>query len=155
MLTTSVNSTKRTIDNIKNTKSSYLLKRENLNKYDIEPHKRIATAFAPFILFLIGASLGSLIKKGGFGLPMIIAIIIYVTYFFTSDFAKNLAEASKVSPFLGGWISTLLFLPFGIYLTHRATKDLGIINIDTFVATIKKVFQKFFQKKKPQHANSD
>ena len=64
---------------------------------------------------------------------MIIAITIFVIYFFISTFGKNMAESNTVSPFIGGWLATFLLLPFGVLLMVRATKDKGIFNVDAFL----------------------
>ena len=95
------------------------------------------------MLFFIGAPIGSIIRKGGFGLPMLIAILIFVIYFFISQFGKNLSEESAISALLGSWLSTLILLPFGFLLTRRATQGMGIFNIDAIFDNIKNFFEKF------------
>ena len=99
------------------------------------------------VLFFIGAPLGSIIRKGGFGLPMVLAISVYVLYFFTNTFGRNLAEESTVSAFLGSWISFFIMFPIAVLLTIRATKDKGIFNIDSFLQPISNFFKKLFFKK--------
>jgi len=90
--------------------------------------------------------LGSIIRKGGFGLPMVIAIAVFVIYFFISKLGGNLAEESVISALFGSWLSTLILLPFGILLTRRAAKGMGIFNIDTIFNNIQKFFNKFNNK---------
>ena len=107
----------------------------------------MAFSLSCIILFFIGAPLGSIIRKGGFGLPMILAIAVYVIYFFANTFGKNLAEESSISSFLGSWISAIIMVPVAILLTRRATKDKGIFNIDSFLQPITKFFKKIFSKK--------
>lgn len=137
----------RQIKNVKSSTPRFKNERKYLNQYDYEYHNRIAFSFACLVLFFIGAPLGSIIRKGGFGLPMIMAIIIFVIYFFISTFGKNLSEESAISPIVGGWLSTAILLPFGILLTRRAAKDMGLFNIDTFFDSIKKFFNRSKQKK--------
>ncbi len=79
---------------------------------------------------------------------MIMAIFIFVIYFFISQFGKNLSEESAITTFLGSWISTLILLPFGILLTRRATQGMGIFNIDSIFDNIKKFFG-ILKKKQP------
>lgn len=131
--------TERNANNLKRFKDQ----RKMLNLYDYEFYYRISFALACLVLFFIGAPLGSIIRKGGFGLPMIMAIFIFVIYFFISQFGKNLAEESAISAFVGSWISTIILLPFGILLTRRATKGMGIFNIDALFDSIKKLSLKF------------
>jgi lipopolysaccharide export system permease protein len=138
----------RQLKNVETETPRFKRERKYLNQYDHEYHNRIAFSFACLVLFFIGAPLGSIIRKGGFGLPMVMAIIIFVIYFFISTLGKNLAEESAVTPIVGGWISTAILLPFGILLTRRAAKDMGLFNIDTFFDSIKKFFKRSKQKQK-------
>ena len=135
------------LTNVKNNLNSIKRKRKALNFFDSEYYGRIALSFSCLILFFIGAPLGSIIRKGGFGLPMILAIAIYVIYFFGNTLGKNLAEESSISSFLGSWISAMVMVPFGIFLTRRATKDKGLFNIDAILLPIKNLFLKLKSKK--------
>ena len=135
------------LTNVKNNSKSIKWKRKTLNFFDSEYYGRIALSFSCLILFFIGAPLGSIIRKGGFGLPMILAIAIYVTYFFGNTMGKNLAEESSIPSLLGSWLSAMVMIPFGIFLTRRATKDKGLFNIDNILVPLKKLFQKFTPKK--------
>ncbi|MFQ3296575.1 MAG: lipopolysaccharide export system permease protein [Polaribacter sp.] len=135
------------LTNVKNNIKSIKWKRKTLNFFDSEYFGRIALSLSCLILFFIGAPLGSIIRKGGFGLPMILAIAIYVIYFFGNTMGKNLAEESSISSLLGSWISAMVMIPFGIFLTRRATKDKGIFNVDAILLPIKKLFLKFTPKK--------
>jgi lipopolysaccharide export system permease protein len=135
------------LTNVKNNLNSIKRKRKILNFFDSEYYGRIALSFSCLILFFIGAPLGSIIRKGGFGLPMILAIAIYVIYFFGNTLGKNLAEESSISSFIGSWISAMVMVPFGIFLTRRATKDKGLFNIDAILLPIKNLFLKLKSKK--------
>lgn len=139
---------KGNMENISNFKGSILIKQKMINGYDAEYHKRIAFSLACLVLFFIGTPLGSIIRKGGFGLPMIMAIVIFVIYFFISILGKNMAESNSISPFLGGWLATFVLLPFGILLMIRATRDKGIFNIDAFLQPITSFFRKLTKFKK-------
>lgn len=146
VISDAIQSVKRIMDRDKNNRKSFKDQRKLLNLYDFEYSNRISFSLACLVLFFIGAPLGSIIRKGGFGLPMIMAILIFVIYFFISQLGKNLAEESAVSANFGSWISTLILLPFGILLTRRATKGMGIFNIDAIFDNIKKFFGKFIKK---------
>ncbi|MCL7754232.1 LptF/LptG family permease [Polaribacter sp. Z022] len=137
----------RAKSSLKNNIASIKWKRKNLNFFDTEYYNRIAFSLSCLILFFIGAPLGSIIRKGGFGLPMILAIAIYVTYFFSNTFGKNLAEESSITSFLGSWIAAMIMVPIGILLTRRATKDKGIFNVDAIIQPISNFFKKIFSKK--------
>lgn len=132
-------------DNIKSFKNTLKDKQKLINGYSVEYHKRIAFSLACLVLFFIGTPLGSIIRKGGFGLPMIMAIIIFVIYFFISTLGKNMAQSNTISPFMGGWLATFVLLPFGILLMIRATNDKGIFNINAFLQPITNFFNKIFK----------
>lgn len=146
VLNESIQLLKRIIERNKNQKQSFKNQRKLLNLFDHEYSYRISFALACFVLFFIGAPLGSIIRKGGFGLPMVIAIAVFVIYFFISKLGGNLAEESVISALFGSWLSTLILLPFGILLTRRAAKGMGIFNIDTIFNNIQKFFNKFNNK---------
>ena len=150
ILNTAASKTGRALSSLKNNASSIKWKRKNLNFFDTEYYNRIAFSLSCLILFFIGAPLGSIIRKGGFGLPMILAIAIYVTYFFSNTFGKNLAEESSISAFWGAWIAALIMVPLGILLTRRATKDKGLFNIDIITRQILNFLQKLFSNKATQ-----
>ena len=137
----------RALNSIKNNIKSIKWKRKNLNFFDTEYYNRVSFSLSCLILFFIGAPLGSIIRKGGFGLPMILAIAIYVTYFFSNTFGKNLAEESSITSFLGSWIAAIIMVPIGILLTRRATRDKGIFNVDAIIQPINNFFKRIFSKK--------
>lgn len=147
VLSNAIQSLKRIIDRNDNQKKSFKDKRKILNLYDYEFSYRISFALACVVLFFIGAPLGAIIRKGGFGLPMLMAILIFVIYFFIGQLGKNLAEESALSASFASWLSTLILLPFGILLTRRATKGMGIFNVDVLFDNFKKFFSKFSTKK--------
>lgn len=148
ILNAALTKTNRLSSTLKNNTSSIKWTRKILNFYDTEYYNRMAFSLSCIILFFIGAPLGSIIRKGGFGMPMILAIAVYVTYFFANTFGKNLAEESSITAFLGSWISAIIMVPLAILLTNRATKDKGIFNIDSFFQPITNLFKKILPKKR-------
>jgi lipopolysaccharide export system permease protein len=110
------------------------------NRHVISFHEKFALGFACIILFFVGAPLGALIRKGGIGLPMVVAILLFLTYHFIGIFATNSAKNGEFSPVLASWFSTLVMLPLGIYLTKRATADRGLFEVGNILEPLKKVF---------------
>lgn len=147
VISDAIQSVKRISDRSNNEIKGFKDQRKLLNLYDFEYSYRISFALACLVLFFIGAPIGSIIRKGGFGLPMLIAIFIFVIYFFISQFGKNLSEESAISALFGSWLSTLILLPFGFLLTRRATQGMGIFNIDAIFDNIKNFFEKFTKMK--------
>ncbi|MDC0008148.1 LptF/LptG family permease [bacterium] len=141
-----MNSAKTSITNIVATiagKKDELNKRYKIhNLHILSFQKKFALALSCIILFFVGAPLGAIIRKGGIGLPMVIAIILFLVYYFVGVFAENYAKEGNIHPILGAWVSTLIMLPLGIYLTKRATADKGGMNFASFVARIKSPFKK-------------
>jgi lipopolysaccharide export system permease protein len=123
----SVNSTNSII---KSNKIIQAYRDKNINKHIISLNDKFAISFACIILFFIGAPLGAIIRKGGFGLPLVISIVLFLVYHFIGIFTKNLAEDNSINPMLASWLSTIIMLPISIYLTNRATKDRSIFNFD-------------------------
>jgi len=77
---------------------------------------------------------------------MILAIGIYVLYFFSNTFGRNLAEESSVSAIIGSWIAFFIMLPIAITLTVRATQDKGLFDINSFFSSVVNFFKKLFSK---------
>ncbi|WP_103864891.1 LptF/LptG family permease [Aquimarina sp. I32.4] len=117
-----------------------------LNKYEMSLHNKYALGISCILLFFVGAPLGAIIRKGGLGLPMVIGVVLFLTYHFIGIFAKNGAEEGGVPPFVGSWLSTWIIFPLSIFLTYRAATDQGIFNMDIIIQPIRD----FFTKKKEQ-----
>lgn len=145
----SSNSTRQILDsNKKNLEKKEIL----LNKHIIALQDKFVLAFACIILFFVGAPLGALIQKGGLGLPMVVAIVLFLTYHFFGIFSKNSAEKGSFSPIIGAWLSTAVMLPLSIYLTTRATNDKGVFQFDAITVPLKRLFA---SKNKFQLSESD
>ncbi|CAM1369125.1 Permease [Tenacibaculum litopenaei] len=146
IMSTAVSKIERTLNNNKSYKDNLKNRRKWLNLHDIEYYNRIAFSMSCLLLFFIGAPLGSIIRTGGMGLPMILAIAIYVLYFFSNTFGKNMAEESSVTALLGSWIAVMLMLPLAITLTWRATRDKGLFDIKTFFSPLVQLIKTLFSK---------
>jgi lipopolysaccharide export system permease protein len=120
--------------------------RKTIYQNQIEYHKKFTLSVACIIFFFIGAPLGSIIRKGGLGTPLVISVIMFIIYYIISITGENFAEEGSIPASIGMWISTAVFLPIGIFLTYKATNDSVILNSDTYVKTIKKILQFRFRK---------
>lgn len=118
--------------------AAYKITKTTFNKHIISFHEKFALAIACIILFFVGAPLGALIRKGGIGLPMVIAILLFLSYHFIGIFATNSAKNGEFNPVLASWFSTLVMLPLGIYLTKRATADRGLFEVGNIIEPLKK-----------------
>ena len=124
-------------DDIKVKTKSLSISTTNINKHIVALHDKFALGLMCIILFFVGAPLGALIRKGGIGLPLVIAILIFLTYHFISIFAKNSSEDNSLDPILATWLAGLIMLPFSIYLTSRATKDRALLDLDSILIPLK------------------
>ena len=143
-----LNNAKGTLQTIDAKKIEFKEKTKRLNKTEIALHEKYALGVACIILFFVGAPLGAIIRKGGMGLPMVIAILLFLTYHFIGIFAKNSAEDGTMHPFIATWLSTVIMLPLSIWLTYRATTDQGIFDFDSFLQRLEKLFGWKRKKKK-------
>jgi lipopolysaccharide export system permease protein len=97
---------------------------------------------------LLFASLGAIIRKGGLGLPLVLSVIIFLTYHYIGLFGKNAAEDNSISPIIASWLSTLILAPFSYILTKRASADKGFISLYDVYAPILNLIKKIpFPKK--------
>ncbi len=137
-----LNTVKNQGANLRSKKSDFNRKNKLINHHYIAFHDKFALAFACVILFFVGAPLGAIIRKGGMGLPMVMAILIFLTYHFIGMFGKNSAENGNIPPFLGAWLSTLIMFPLSIWFTRKATTDQGIFDTDAVVQPVKNFFNR-------------
>ena len=135
-----LNNAKGTLQTVDAKKVEFKNKTKRLNKTEIALHEKYALGIACIILFFVGAPLGAIIRKGGMGLPMVVAILLFLTYHFIGIFAKNSAEDGTMHPFIATWLSTAIMLPLSVWLTYRATTDQGIFDFDSFMQRIGRLF---------------
>ena len=98
-------------------------KKTIIAKHKIEWHRKISLAFACVIMFLIGAPLGSIIRKGGFSVPLLISILLFVIYYVISITGEKTAKDLSASPLEGMWISNFVFIPLSLILISLALRN--------------------------------
>ncbi len=145
MASSNITSTGYSIDA---TKVNLENKQKNINNHLLAFYDKFVIAFACFMMFFIGAPLGAIIRKGGLGLPIIFAVLIFISFHFINTFGKRIAQENEMSPFMGAWMSSFILSPLAVLLTYRATNDIGLINMDVILAPLQKIFQKLFPSKK-------
>jgi lipopolysaccharide export system permease protein len=115
---------------------------KKINDHYLALFEKFVIAFSCFLMFYIGAPLGAIIRKGGLGLPIVFAVIIFIVYHFINTFGRKLAQEDGIVPFLGSWVGAFTLTPLAIFLTYKATNDSGIINFDSVFDPITKLFKK-------------
>ncbi|MBK5272580.1 MAG: LptF/LptG family permease, partial [Bacteroidia bacterium] len=114
----------------------------NLRKHKIEWHRKISLSLACLVLFLVGAPLGSIIRKGGLGTPLIFAIIAFMIFYFSSTTGEKFAKENTLSVFAGMWLATFVLLPVGIFLTYKAMRDSQLFNKEFYNRIVKRLSRK-------------
>jgi len=114
-------------ENIRN-HDNFIVSMDHENaQFWIEFHRKFALTYTIIVLFFVGAPLGALIRKGGFGAPVVIAALIFMLYFILISIGENLADTGSISPFIGMWLAAILFTPVAILFTRAAILDKKII----------------------------
>jgi len=100
----------------------------NVRQQESAWHEKITLAVACLVMFLIGAPLGSIIRKGGIGLPLVFAVVFFVVFFLLNNFGKKFVSQSVLSPIAGMWMATYVLTPIGLFLTYKALNDSQLFN---------------------------
>lgn len=125
--------------------SQYKDQRKALRLHQIEWHRKISLSLACLVLFLIGAPLGSIIRKGGLGSPLVLSVVFFMIFYFLSNTGEKMSKEGSLQPILGMWISTIVLVPFGLFLTSKALKDSQLFNKEYYFRAWQK-FRSFWQR---------
>lgn len=129
--------------------SDYEDKYKSLLYHEIEWHRKFTLSVACIVLFLIGAPLGSIIRKGGLGTPLVFAIIFFVLFHLFNTFGEKFVRSGQASPIEGMWLSTLILIPIGAFLTFKAMRDSQLFNQEFYYRTFtqfRKIWNNFRRK---------
>ncbi|RUA31667.1 MAG: YjgP/YjgQ family permease [Bacteroidetes bacterium] len=118
-----------------------------INVYAIEANSKLSQAVACIVMFLIGAPLGAIIKKGGLGFPVIVSILFFIVSYVINTTGIKLGRAGDISNFWAVWASNFILLPFGLFFLRQARNDSRLFETDYYAVKITKIF-KFFRKEK-------
>ncbi len=124
-------------------------------RYDIEWHRKFTLSFACFALFLIGAPLGAIIRKGGLGMPLVISVLLFVAYHVISFTGEKSVRSAVTDPWKGMWMSTMIFLPVGIFLAYQAATDSNIMDAESYKQFFNRIIKRFKKKQNPTDENTD
>jgi lipopolysaccharide export system permease protein len=128
-------------------------------KHKVVWHKKFTLSFACLILFFIGAPLGAIIRKGGLGLPAVVSVLFFIIYHIISMIGEKSALQDAMPVARGMWLSSVILLPLGLFLTYKATTDAPIMDMDVWNKRmkwliLKPVFNWLKKKKTSQPSNS-
>jgi lipopolysaccharide export system permease protein len=98
--------------------------------YQIEAHRKFTLSAACLILFFIGAPLGALIRKGGLGMPVVVSVIAFIFYYLVGMFGEKVVKEGSIGAAEGMWVSSIVFLALGIFLTIKATNESSMLSAE-------------------------
>lgn len=124
---------------------------EYLRKIWMEWHRKFTLSIACLLFFFIGAPFGTIIRKGGLGMPMVSAVIIFVLYYMIMVTGEKFAKEGVMSPLLGTWLASFVMIPLGAFLTYKASIDSSLFSAEAYLRFFKNIGN-WFRKKK--HENS-
>lgn len=120
----------------------------NTRKWIIEKHKKYSQAFACIVMFLIGAPLGAIIKRGGLGVPVIVSILFFLVYYIVNIICEKSAREGIMDPAFSVWVADLVLLPIGFFFLRQARIDARLFDTDFYLVWWDKLKNKFFSKRK-------
>lgn len=123
---------------INNIENNLYVRKKRINMHEMEFHRKFTLSIAVLIFFFIGAPLGSIIRKGGLGMPVVVSILLFISYYIFSMTGEKSAREDVWSMGPGMWFSTIVFLPVGIWLTYKAVTDSAIMTAETYTNFLKK-----------------
>ncbi len=124
----------------------YNNQRKDLLQHVITWHEKVTLSVACLVMFLIGAPLGSIIRKGGIGLPLIFAVIFFVIFFLLNNFGKKLVKQEVLLPIPGMWMAIYVLSAIGLFLVYKALHDSQLFNKEFYFRTMKR-FRAFVSKR--------
>ena len=132
------------LNNARNLKNSFDVKKSQVDgqvrefrRYEIAWYQKYSQAIACFVMFLIGAPLGAIIKKGGLGLPVLISILFFILFYMLTITGEKWAKEGVVDSLFGTIFSNLCLLPFGLFFLRQARKDARLFESDFYVGLLK------------------
>lgn len=131
-----------------NNQKDFKNREEWINKHKIEWHRKFTLAIACLILMLIGAPLGAIIRKGGFGVPVIVSVFFFLIYYIISMIGERSVKAGEIVAFEGMWLASIILLPIGVFLTYKATHDSTLLNVESYSKILNRFIPGFLKQKK-------
>jgi lipopolysaccharide export system permease protein len=119
--------------------AEYTSKRKDLRLHLIEWHRKFTMSIACLVLFLIGAPLGSIIRKGGIGTPLVFAVAFFVLFFLLNNFGEKFVKQDVMQPMAGMWMATFILLPIGIFLIFKAMRDSQLFNQEFYFRSFRRI----------------
>ena len=141
-----VQSKLNTLDsNLEAQKKTFFFKKKIINLHKIWYYDKFIISISVLLMFLIGAPLGALIRKGGFGLPVVLALLIFLSYHFAGTFFKNSAEDGSITPFMGTTFPTIILFGLSLIIIQRARTDKGMLGFKNLIVKFAELWHMFLR----------
>lgn len=124
---------------------NYQSKLDDITQHKIEWHKKLSLSIACIVLFFIGAPLGSIIRKGGLGMPLVVALLFFMIFYLLNIFGEKFTKDNVLDPIIGMWLPVIVLTPVGFFLTYKAMHDSQLFNKEFYFRFFKNV--RIFSKK--------
>jgi len=115
---------------------------QNIRRSLVEYQKKYTLSAVCLVLFLIGAPLGAIIRKGGLGLPVVVSVAFFLIYYIISTIGEKSVKDGDASPILGMWISIIILTPIGLFLSYKAITDSAIFDADSYKKFFKRLLRR-------------
>jgi lipopolysaccharide export system permease protein len=126
------------------------------NQFVIEMYKKFTFAFACITMFFIGAPLGAIIKKGGIGVPVLVAIVFFIGFYVINLTGEKWVKESFIPPLYGMWAANVILMTFGLFFLRQAKNDSRIFEADFYYVIRDRIKERWRKKaeieKEPQIA---
>jgi lipopolysaccharide export system permease protein len=133
---------RRTNETVDNQNQFMEVMEKEADLFWIEFHNKLALTYSIVVLFFVGGPLGAIIRKGGFGAPVVIAALTFMVYFMLNSVGRNLAETNTVSPFIGMWLAGFFFTPVAWIITRAAANDAQVFSQEMWKNLLSKITKK-------------
>lgn len=117
---------------------------EMINRMGVEMNKKFTLSLAALLFFFIGAPLGAIIRKGGFGMPIVVSVLFFIVYYIISITGEKFAREGVWSIFAGTWFSTFILFGIGIFLSYKSMNESKLFSTDSY----SQFFKRFLKRRK-------
>ncbi len=111
--------------------------------FTLKWHEKFTLSTVLIILFLIAAPLGTIIRKGGLGMPLVISILLFIVYYIINMIGTKMGREGILPEWLGAWIASFFLLPIGLFILHKASIESSLFQKDKFEKWFEKLKLKF------------
>lgn len=103
-----------------------------IRQHKIEMYKKFVLSLSCLIFFFIGAPLGTIIRKGGLGIPVIVSVLVFIVYYILDNSGYQMARRGIWAIWFGELLATMVLVPLAVFVTYKANKDSAVFNFDAY-----------------------